>query len=348
MLDVSSTWPYALMFLTFALGAAAGWYFNRARRKENSAHSQEPSSGVASSAHNPDLQAAEAELAQLRARLQETRDRIEQAQKEIQRNDDKYASLLLELDAQRGLLEESSSEIHTMDSDLKGRQSRSDALLTDIASNMEEIEVLTEVQEANKVQINRLTQQVQWQDAQLRMLRQSVKAKSAEIDEAKALLEQREADLTRLTRQRHQRETDIKRAKEQISQLDSELQEYVRRQKVQSPSEDGSNPPIKEPSHRPATRSRVPRLGAGPREQERPANDNQSSEDDLTAIPGLVDFYADQLRRQGVRTYEQLAYSRPEDIQKLLSIPGHYSPDIAAWIAYAHKLVRERNSGSPT
>jgi predicted flap endonuclease-1-like 5' DNA nuclease len=219
-----------------------------------------------------------------------------------------------------------------------------EALLSGIDRSIEELDMLKELHDTYIVKINRLTQQVQWQDSELRMLQQTIRAKSAEIDEARDLLEQRDSELRRMHRQRQQREIDLSHVRKALNQQSEELQQLLQRQAQQTETLDKPAPSIAAP---PAQSIAIP-----PRKRPSllsgsvaPSDPVSANGDNLTEIPGLAEFYAAQLRAKGITTFTQLANARPEDIERLLDIPGHFSPDISRWIEAAQKHIDRNGDG---
>jgi predicted flap endonuclease-1-like 5' DNA nuclease len=213
--------------------------------------------------------------------------------------------------------------------------------LSNIDKSLEEIDMLNELHETYLIKINRLTQQVQWHDSELRMLQQTAQTKSAEIEEARALVEQRDAELRRMIRQRQQREIDLDHVKQTLAQRDEELR-YLLRQQAQSEGMSRSThqlraTPKNEEQIVLPPRKHHPQLPSPTPAETMDSDESIRVDDDLTQISGLAEFYAVQLQARGIRTFKQLANARPEDIQRMLDIPGHFSPNIARWIEAARK-----------
>ena len=82
----------------------------------------------------------------------------------------------------------------------------------------------------------------------------------------------------------------------------------------------------------------------GPGRQERAADKaaasspDESSSDDLTAIPGIGIATENRLYRAGIKSYAQLARAMPEDVRKIL---GKFAggADVEDWIAQARDLA---------
>ncbi|GAB4473537.1 MAG: hypothetical protein Kow00124_12630 [Anaerolineae bacterium] len=345
-MNTPAIWPYFLTIPAFLMGGLLGWYLSTLRRKTPSVPQLAASFADQLADQRRAANETEAELRQLETRLTTLNQLIARTREQIRERDDEYASLLLELETQRNLLDDTHHELETIEHDMGRGGRHPDSILADIDASLEEIELLSQVEQANRVKIRRLAQQVQWQDSELQMLRQAIKNKTTEIDETKALLERRDAELRRLIRQRQQREADIERARDLLSRLDEQLRRFVQRQ-YEATMADGRAPQPDTGQTLHVEPPAYPRLAPG---ASAPESDGRSSrpvdnrEDDLTAIAGLADFYAEQLKRKGVRTYEQLARFQPQDLQKILEIPGHYSPDIEGWINAAREIVRRRTT----
>ena len=213
---------------------------------------------------------------------------------------------------------------------------KTEDMLSRLNERIEELDALQDMHDSYQVKINRLTQQVQRQDDKLRMLYQTLRSKTAELNEAQALLDRRDSERQRVIRQRELREKDIARELDLLAQRDEEFQgliQNVRSTEVVDSTLAGSLVLQQDSVH--VTRPALPRaLPSGP---------GSDGPDDLTEIPGLAKMYAVQLQEHGIETFDQLSRSRPEDIQRMLNFPGHYSPDIRGWIAAAKRFVDGRD-----
>ncbi len=210
-------------------------------------------------------------------------------------------------------------------------------MLSRLNERIEELDALQDMHDSYQVKINRLTQQVQRQDDKLRMLHQTLRSKTAELNEAQALLDRRDSERQRVIRQRELREKDIAREQHLLDQRNEEFQNlnqnFKSTEAVDSPV---ASSLILQHESVAVTRAALP--------LSLPSGSGSDGPDDLTEIPGLATLYASQLRLHGVETFEHLSRSRPEDIQRMLDIPGHFSPDIRRWIATANQVVAARRN----
>jgi predicted flap endonuclease-1-like 5' DNA nuclease len=258
------------------------------------------------------------------------------AREQVSAKDREYKHLLSTLDERRASIEDAHGSVRAS---LDSREKETESLLTNIDKSLEEIDMLNELQETYTVKINRLTQQVQWHDSELRMLQQTAQTKSAEIEEARALLDQRDAELRRMIRQRQQREIDLEHVKQTLAQRNEELRQLLHQQ-AQSEAASRSSRQISAPPDEERIlippRKRQPMLPTPAIIDTQVSNPQYTNgADDLTQIPGLAEFYAAQLRSNGIRTFQQLANASPDDIHRMLDNPGHFSPNIARWIEAA-------------
>lgn len=291
---------------------------------------------------------AEAMMTKMESYLTTLTKDVSAAREQVSAKDREYKHLLSTLDERRASIEDIHGNVRAS---LDSREKETESLLTNIDKSIEEIDMLNELQETYTVKINRLTQQVQWHDSELRMLQQTAQTRSAEIEEARALLDQRDAELRRMIRQRQQREIDLEHVKQTLAQRNEELRQLLQQQAqseaasrtqrqiaVAPPREDRILiPPRKQP----------PMLSV-PAVIESAASNPQytNGADDLTQIPGLAEFYAAQLRSNGIRTFRQLANASPDDIHRMLDNPGHFSPNIARWIEAARKRTDDNADDS--
>jgi predicted flap endonuclease-1-like 5' DNA nuclease len=344
---ISATFlPYITAFIGLVIGALLGWGIFVLRRRS-----------IAASA---DATPLDLRLNQLRALADDKRlaisdteamlDKMEKylatlskdvsaAREQVSAKDREYKHLLSTLDERRASIEDAHGSVRAS---LDSREKETEALLTNIDKSLEEIDMLNELQETYTVKINRLTQQVQWHDSELRMLQQTAQTKSAEIEEARALLDQRDAELRRMIRQRQQREIDLEHVKQTLAQRNEELRQLLQQQAqteaVSRSSRQISVPPHSEERILISPRKRQPMLPSPMVIESEAANaQHPHGADDLTQIPGLAEFYAAQLRSNGIRTFQQLANASPDDIHRMLDNPGHFSPNIARWIEAARQ-----------
>ncbi len=352
--QLSAVLVSALPVIGLSVGLLAGWALNAAHRRREKRRaakgeaSRELHLELSRDERLDQMHAAEVELAQVEARLTHLNKTIAATRQQLQDNEREYDRLLVAFDERQISVEETQSNLNSIRQNLEARSSERNKMLVDVDRSIEELDMLQQMQDGYQVKINRLTQQVQWQDSELRMLRQTMKAKTAEIDEARVLLDQRDAELRVLHRQRQQREIDIAHAKQLITQKDDELRRQmgVARTIDALPAEASSPPPL--PARRVDVTPREPRplppVGVAERATSTPVRSYVSPEveDDLTVIPRLAQYYADQLRDQGIKTVRQLAELTPDQVRALLDIPGHHSPNIEGWIKAARKLTRRR------
>lgn len=289
------------------------------------------------------IHAAEVGLAQLEMRLSYLNKAIASARQQVEDSEQEHDHLLVTLDERQASVKDAQNDLQMIRRSLQSRTQEADHLLESIDKSIEELDLLNQMKDSYLARSNRLTQQVQWQDGELRMLRQTVQTRTAEIDEARALLEQRDAELRLLTRQRQQREIDIEHARQALARRTDEL----RRQVGAAGGEAffGDEPPKLAPRRKDVTPTAPPRLPAAspiPAPPRPPAPGEP--DDDLTVIPRLADFYARQLKAQGIRTIRQLAALDEEQVRALLTIPSHHSPNIEGWLRAARKLTRRHRS----
>jgi predicted flap endonuclease-1-like 5' DNA nuclease len=310
------------------------------------------------------LHAAETELAQYGARLQTLNKAAATTRQQVEDSEEEHKQLLMILDEWQASIQSAQDSLHTIRQGLQARSQETDDLISTIDKSLEEMDLLKKMQDSYQVKTNRLTQQVQWQDSELRMLRHTVQSKTSEISEARALLEQRDAELRLLIRQRQQREIDIANARKALTQRDNELRRMLGREgepfvaggdRPPRPLPgSGSEPASREPTRRvdvtPALPSTVsagkPTAGAESEDEDDdthlPALDGDGGEQDITVIPRLADYYANQLRAKGIATVRQLAEHSPDELRTMLTIPGHHSPHIENWVKTARRLSRHK------
>ncbi len=340
--------PYFLAVAGLSLGIGLGWFLHHHHTQRQSAPQPEDLDAriqaLKTLAENKRLsiRQAEAMIAQMDLYLSTLNRDISHAREQLHERDHEHTRLLMALDERRASVEDAQSNLHQIRQKLQSREQEAETLLTDIDKSIEELDMLNDLKESYLVKINRLTQQVQWQDSELRMLQQTIRTKTAEIDEARALLDQRDAELRRVIRQRQQREIDLAHARQLLTQRDEELRQLLDRQHRDDQALDATTRSNGAPANRidvtPHKRASLP---PGPA-VEIPAADE---EDDLTQLPGLAEFYAAQLRAQGIRSFKQLAFATPEQIEQMLRFPGHFSPDISGWIQAAQQRLAARQSG---
>ncbi len=342
-------WPYLLTIPAALLGALGGWFLHKSRPPAGTAHASAdgPEADAADLAQK--VRDAQDLLAQTESQLAAINRSIEAARTELRERERQHTLLLNALEERRASFENTQGDLNTILQNLQTRERQTDQMLQTIDQSMEEIDMLNDLQETYQAKINRLTQQVQWQDGEIGMLHQTMRARTAEITEARALLEKQEAELRRIIRQRQQREIDLEHARQLLKQRDEELRQAIRL----IPPDDLPPTPRERPSVgqsievTPRARISLPRAkdALPPPPFPEPIPDDVPS-DDLTEIPGLADLYALQLQRQGIRTFRQLAWCTVEQLEQILDIPGHFSPDLKSWIEAARWLVA-RAPGSP-
>ncbi|MCC6905169.1 MAG: hypothetical protein IT326_04940 [Anaerolineae bacterium] len=335
-------WPYILAAALLVAGLLTGWFLGRAGkapRKAVTSHADEhpPVTGAIYQPAKSDLQRMDGEINRLTQA-------VSAARQQISDNTREYQSLLLTLDERRAEVEAARGQMTALQAQMREHAETSETLLGKIDAALEEIELLEQLKETYASRLNKLTQQAQWQDSELRMLRQTIKARTTEIDEARALLEQHDADHHRLTRQRQQREVDIAHVAQMLREQEEQLQTLLRERKKNETSIVEAQI-VYHPSDPLPGRRGVAMLPSGETVSDPlswiPQAAPGAPDDDLTRIPGLADLYARQLRQHGIRTFQQIAESKPRDIEMLLSIPGHFSPDIPGWIRAAQWYIRK-------
>lgn len=67
-------------------------------------------------------------------------------------------------------------------------------------------------------------------------------------------------------------------------------------------------------------------------------------EDDMTDIKGIGDVYGEKLREAGFYTFNHLAETDAEEIQRLLDIPAWRAANIQNWIEQARQLAEQKDS----
>jgi len=341
----------SLPVVALAVGLLAGWALSvtHHRRVKRKATRPEPGPEVHMELSRDEkldqMHAAEVELEQAETRLAHLNKTIALTRQQLHDTELEYDRLLVAFDERQSTVKETQTNLNSIRQNLDARHDERNHLLSAVDRSIEELDMLQQMQDGYQVKINRLTQQVQWQDAELRMLRQTVKARTADIDEARALLDQREAELRMLHRQRQQREIDIAHAKQLIAQKDDELRRQMGVARAVDAFPTEPPPPIALPPRRVDVTPREPqRLPAAIAEKSPPARSpyEEDLDDDLTVIPRLSPYYADQLREKGIKSLRQLAAMTPDQVRAVLHIPGHHAPNIDGWIKAAKKLTRKR------
>ena len=348
----------SLPLIALAVGLLAGFALNAthhrraARRLASRMPGPEVHMELSRDEKLDQMHAAEVELEQAETRLTHLNKTIAKARQQLDDTEQEYDRLLVAFDERQSTVNETQSNLNSIRQNLDARRDERNHLLGDVDRSIEELDMLRQMQEGYQVKINRLTQQVQWQDAELRMLRQTVKAKTSEMDEARALLEQRDAELRMLHRQRQQREIDIAHARQLIAQKDDELRRQmgVARAVDAFPAE--PPPPLSLPPRRvdvtPRQPQRLPGTALADPPDPVPVRSylENELEDDLTVIPRLSPYYAEQLRNRGVKSLRQLAAMTPDQVRAVMDIPGHHAPNIEGWIKAAKRLTRKRRTES--
>jgi predicted flap endonuclease-1-like 5' DNA nuclease len=343
-MNFETLFPYLLAGAGFLVGVALGWLLRGLRSRprlsaEDKLDARIQALQALADNKRQSIRQAEAMIAQMDMYLSTLNRDIANARQQLQQRDHEHTNLLMTLDERRALVEDAQSDLHRIRENLESREQEADVLLSNINKRIEELDMLKDVQESYFVKINRLTQQVQWQDSELRMLQQTIRTKTAEINEARALLTQRDAELRRVIRQRDQRDIDITHAYQILRQRDEELRRLLNSQPLDdAPDDRPSRSRSAEMNRLDVTPEKTSPLLPGPAISLSESNED----DDLTELPGLADLYAKQLREQGIRTFRQVALATPEQIQGILRIPGHFSPDIAAWIEAARERISTR------
>lgn len=363
-------WPYLISVpALLLLGALLGWALHAARagRQPRAIDSRLAQVQTVIEQKEEALHTAENELAHHEARLQTLNKAVATTRQQVEDSEEEHKQLLMILDEWQASIQNAQDSLHTIRQGLQARSQETDDLISTIDKSLEEMDLLKKMQDSYQVKTTRLTQQVQWQDSELRMLRHTVHSKTSEISEAHALLEQRDAELRLLIRQRQQREIDIANTRKALSQRDAELRRMLGRE-GDSSVEGGDRPPkpLPGPDSEPARRepaSRVdvtPALPSGAADSQPTARDESEEEEDdarpfdldsdegeqdITVIPRLADYYANQFRAKGIMTVRQLAEHSPDELRAMLTIPGHHSPHIESWVKTARRLSRQKKSG---
>jgi predicted flap endonuclease-1-like 5' DNA nuclease len=340
---------YLLLIAALFIGFAMGWVFRRTQQLRRSSVPANPPLALAAINQRSDpslalaispltaIQDAEAQRLQMEMALASLNKDIAALRTQVKSQEQEYSHLLIDLDE----FQTSPTENQSVSSG--GRRNnypegrKTEDILASMDERGEEMDALQEMHDSFQVRINRLTQQVQRQDDTLHILYQTLRSKTEELNEAQALLERRDSERERIIRQREQRDRDIARELDLFAQRDKTFQSLLQKTTL-TPAEDEPFASDLIPGDEEDPILTLPFPAALP--------DGISSDnpDDLTDIIGLGKLYADQLRLHGIETFEHLARSRPEDIQRMLQIPGHFSPDIRRWIATANQIVTARRN----
>lgn len=239
--------------------------------------------------------------------------------------------------------------------------SKADHLRDEVHRHIEELDWLTHLRDNYDKQIKHLTQQAQRLDGNLNLLKQTLEEKDRQIDERKALIELREAELRRLRRQYQQREIDLVNAQRMLDEKNADLGRLTSRMDRQriviaqppawpdqpaQPISDSSSSGASRMIVNPALPAETPIKPDDEPEDEWPELD-ESHQDDLTEIPGLAELYARQLYAKGIHSFAKLARMKPIDVDRVIDIPGHYSPDIEGWIESAERLAARHQHNRP-
>jgi hypothetical protein len=351
MMAILDLLPYLLVPPAVLVGVLAGWYL-AAQRLNRSSFVSKPSNLSSRLARfttgiddkRKEIQRAEADLARLETQHSELVKSIDTASQEVDASTKQYNQLLVQLSEVRASAEQAETDIqHVPPPQVALAQpstSRNGDILEALDQDVKDLELLQNLHETYLLEINRLTQQAEEQGSQLRRLRQMVDQKESEISDARQLLELRDAELRRLIHQRQQREINLVNARRVLKEREDELRHTLHR--IQHPGTpfdiEGqviNQTPVDVP------RRGKPLLASGDLADEPEYDDREvdDMEDNLTIIPGLADFYAVQLKANGIKTIAQLAAATPQEIERLIEIPGHFSPDIASWIRTARALT---------
>jgi predicted flap endonuclease-1-like 5' DNA nuclease len=344
-----TSFPYIATVIALITGIGAGWALHAGFRRRNA---YPPLSTPAAAAPEDDLRRIQASVEEKRKAVQDSEAMIARmetylstlnrdiavAREQTAEKESEHRRLLTLLDERRASIENAHGSLQNVKASLESREQETETLLTSIDKSIEEIDMLHELRETYTVKLNRLTQQIQWQDSELRMLQQTIHAKSTEIEEARELLEQRDTELRRVNRQRQQREIDLDHVRKSLEQQNEELRQLLQRQNQPEQYEKPHSvitPPPADQQIALAPRKLQPLLPR-PATVQTPTDDN---DDDLTEIPGLAEFYALQLHTNGIRSFRELANATPEELERMLDIPGHFSPNITRWIEAARRRV---------
>lgn len=184
--------------------------------------------------HEESLRLAETQLSRLTIQLTEQNRMLSRTRQNLDQQSSEHERLLLSLDDQQAAVNEVSGDLATIQEELNRRRKEADRTRNSVHQHLEELTMLTRLQESQAQKLRTLAQQAQEQDSKKRRMLEAARAKTREIDEAQALLTQREAELRRLNRQRQQREVDIDNAKRALAERDAQLQSLI----AQSPHEE--------------------------------------------------------------------------------------------------------------
>jgi len=340
---------YLLPIAGLLIGFAMGWIFKtRQARRSSVSMPLAPVLAIPASTQMADrptalaiststaIREAEVQQLQLELVLAGLHEEIAALQAQISTQEQEQTRLLYDLDHKSV---SAKGAIPSADAgDISANRRKTEDILSLMSDRVDEIDALQEMHDSFQIRIDRLTQQVQRQDDELHMMYQTLRAKTEEINEAQALLDRRDSEQEIIIRQRTQRERDIAREKNRIQQMDEELQRLLQ----DSATVETENQVV---SNNIAVDSGTEQIIIPPTFlRSLPDGMRNHSADDLTEILGLGRLYADQLQLHGIETFDHLARSRPEDIQRMLEIPGHFSPDIRRWIATANQIVATRRN----
>jgi hypothetical protein len=341
--------PYLLVPPAVLVGVLAGWSlaaqrFSRSSFVSKPGHLSSRLARFTTQAEDKrkEVQRAEADLARLETQHAELIASIAATSQQVHTRSQQYKQLLTQLSEVRAAAEQAETDIQNLPPPQAAlaRQSRNGGTFADIGQDVKDLMLLESLSETYVMKINRLTQLTEEQDGQIRRLNQMVEAKESEIKNAEQLLELRDAELRRLIHQRQQIDVNLVNARQELKEHQDELRHTLRR--IQHPD----TPFDIEGQIVNHIRVDVPRRGsrllaAGDLtdEPEGEVRDAEEVEDNFTIIPDLAEYYADQLKANGIKTFAQLARLTPQEIEHLIEIPGHFSPDIAGWIRTARALT---------
>lgn len=361
---LTGQWATLLLLPAFLVGLIAGALLNGLHSKRRAARIADPRSragrlAAEAEARRESLEQLEAEIGRLDAQLAERNRLLARSREQLKEQVAEHSRLLVALDERQAAIETVRSSLRSLEQTLDARQEETDHLRGDVYKNVEELDVLEALQNEYEAKIKRLTQQVQWQDSEIRRLRQMTKLKTREIDEAAGLIERYDAELKRLHQQRQQREADLANARRELDATNTDLRRAIDRDdagpvvivKDQVDMEPNGLVPPRLIDVTPPIPAGPPRGLAAPAAPLTRWGDDlgiaidDSRKDDLTQIPGLGDYFARQLEAGGILNFWQLARLTPPELDRLLEIPGHYSPDLVGWIESARKLVLEQHYG---
>jgi chromosome segregation ATPase len=341
--------PYLLIPPAVLVGILAGWSlaaqrFSRSSFVSKPSHLSSRLARFTTQAEDKrkEVQRAEADLARLETQHAELIASIAAISQQVDAKTRQYKALLTELSKLRDAAEQAETDIQNVPPPQTSlvRRARNGGTFADIHQDVKDLVLLENLRDTYRQEIHRLTQFTEDQDYQIRRLNQMVERKESDIKDAEQLLELRDAELRRLIHQRQQCEVNLANARRELKVREDELRHALRSiQHPDTPFDIEGQIISQTRVDRPRRGGRLLASGDLTDEPEGDVRDVEDAEDNLTIITGLADYYADQLKANGILTFAQLARSTPQEIERLIEIPGHFSPDIASWIQTARALT---------